>query len=243
QLIRFNTNKLTENPMPELRCDLHIHTSASPDGHCPVESVIKTAAERGLDAVAITDHDTTASASKAAGLTDAPVLIIPGIEVSTADGHILVLGTTKEYAKGKPAEETIREAKADGCLVIMPHPFHKFRHAVGLANPDCMPLVDAIEAYNSRYYTKTSNERAASMARSLNKPITAGSDAHDCEFVGYGINIINAEEKSVNGILTAIRAGAIRAECIQTPPSVYTKESYHNVMRKVKKFLHLGQQK
>ncbi|HJJ55277.1 MAG TPA: CehA/McbA family metallohydrolase [Methanocorpusculum sp.] len=229
--------------MPELRCDLHIHTSASPDGHCPVESIIKTAAERGLDAVAITDHDTTASAIKAMAIPNPPVLIIPGIEVSTADGHILVLGTTKEYERGKTADETIREAKADGCLVIMPHPLHKFRHAVGLANPDCILLVDAIEAYNSRYYTKTSNERAANIARALNKPITAGSDAHECEFVGYGRNIILTEEKSVEGILAAIRAGNITAECTQTPPSVYTKESYHNVMRKVKKFLHIGQKK
>jgi len=229
--------------MPELRCDLHIHTVSSPDGHCTVESVIKMAKERGLDAVAITDHDTTASASKAVSLKDSPVLIIPGIEVSTADGHILVLGTTKEYIKGKPAEETIEEAKKDGCLVILPHPFHKFRHAVGLTNPDCMKLVDAIEAYNSRYYTKTSNERAAAVARSLNKPIIAGSDAHECEFVGYGQNIINADEKSVEGILSAIKAGKITAECTQTPPIIYTKESYHNVMRKVKKFLHIGQKK
>jgi len=229
--------------MPELRCDLHIHTSASPDGHCPVDSIIRTATERGLDAVAICDHDTTAGAIEAVSLKDSPVLIIPGIEVSTADGHILVLGTTKEYEKGKPAEVTIQEAKADGCLVIMPHPFHKFRHAVGLANPDCMQHVDAIEAYNSRYYTKKSNGRAAKRARLLNKPITAGSDAHECAFVGYGRNIINAEEKSVDGILAAIKAGKITAECTQTPPIVYTKESYHNVMRKVKKFLHISKKK
>ncbi len=226
--------------MPALRCDLHIHTVASPDGHYPVESVLKKAAERGLDAVAITDHDTTASAIAASAMTDAPVLVIPGIEVSTADGHILVMGTTKQYERGKPAEETIKEAQADGCLVIMPHPFHKFRHAVGLAKPACLDLVDAVEAYNSRYYTKTSNDRAAEAARVRGKPITAGSDAHECDFVGYGINIIDAEEKSAAGILAAIRAGRITAECTQTPPAVYANESYHNVMRKVRKFLHLG---
>lgn len=229
--------------MPELRCDLHIHTAASPDGHCPVKSVLSAAKARGLDAVAICDHDTTAAAREALLLKDSPVLVIPGIEVSTRDGHVLVLGTTKEYERGKPAEETIAEAKADGCLVIIPHPYHRFRHAVGLANPKALSLGDALEAYNSRYYTKGSNERAAETARRLNKPVTAGSDAHECEFVGYGINIIDAEECSVGAIFSAVRAGKIRAECLQTPPSVYTKESYRNVLRKVKKFLHIGKKR
>ena len=229
--------------MPKLLCDLHIHTSASPDGHCPVDAVLAAAAKKGLDAVAITDHDTTAAAKEAVSRTDSAVIVIPGIEVSTRDGHVLILGTTKEYERGKPAEETILKAKADGCLVIIPHPYHKFRHAVGLANQDALALADALEAYNSRYYTKRSNENAAKTARTLGKPITAGSDAHECTFVGYGRNIIETDEKSAEGILAAIRAGHISAECMQTPPSVYTKESYHNVMRKIKRFLHIGRQK
>ena len=229
--------------MPEIRCDFHIHTSASPDGHCPVDAVLSAAAKRGLSAVAVTDHDTTAAAKAALLIQDSPVLVIPGIEVSTRDGHVLVLGTTKEYERGKPAEETIAEAKKDGCFVIIPHPYHRFRHAVGLANPDALPLADAIEAYNSRYYTKRSNERAAETARRLGKPVTAGSDAHECAYAGDGINIIDTDEVSVEGIFAAVRAGKIRAECIQTPPSVYTKESCHNVMRKIKKFLHIGKRK
>ena len=229
--------------MPELLCDLHIHTAASPDGHCPVDAVLAAAVKKGLDAVAITDHDTAAAAKESLSRTDFDIIVIPGIEVSTRDGHVLILGTTKEYERGKPAEETIAEAKADGCLVIIPHPYHKFRHAVGLANPDALALADALEAYNSRYYTKRSNEDAAETARKLRKPITAGSDAHECGFVGYGRNIINAEERTAESILAAIRAGRISAECIQTPPSVYTKESYRNVMRKIKRFLHIGRKK
>lgn len=226
--------------MPLLRCDLHIHTSASPDGHCPVSAVLDRAAACGLDAVAITDHDTTAAAIEAVSIPNPPVLVIPGIEVSTKDGHILVLGTCKQYERGKPAEETIAEAHADGCLVIMPHPFHRFRHAVGLVNPACLDLVDAIEAHNSRYYFAKSNKRGETAARSRGKPITAGSDAHECDYVGYGMNCIDAEERSVESILAAIRNGRITAECTQTPRSVYARESYHNVLRKIRKFLHIG---
>ena len=93
----------------QLICDLHVHTNASADGHCPVEKVLERAKAAGLDAVAVTDHDTTVSALKALSL-ESEVIVIPGIEVSTKDGHVLILGTTKEYEAGKPADETIAEA-------------------------------------------------------------------------------------------------------------------------------------
>ena len=108
-----------------LICDLHVHTNASADGHCPVEKVLERAKAAGLDAVAVTDHDTTVSALKALSL-ESEVIVIPGIEVSTKDGHVLILGTTKEYEAGKPADETIAEAHADGCVTVIPHPYHLF---------------------------------------------------------------------------------------------------------------------
>ncbi len=223
--------------MVQLLCDLHIHTNASADGHCPVEKVIEAAKARGLDAVAVTDHDTTTGALQALSI-DADIIIIPGIEVSTKDGHVLVLGTTKEYAAGKPARETIAEAKADGCLTIVPHPFHYFRHAVGLRNRRALREADALEAYNSRYYVGTANSKAARIARRYGKPITAGSDAHDCEYVGFGENIIDAEERTAEAILAAIKAGRITARCIKTPVSTYIRQSKNNVKRKIRSRLH-----
>lgn len=225
--------------MPQLTCDLHIHTDASSDGRCPVEKVIETARKNNLDAVAITDHDTTAAAIKAIELqasgkyTD--IIIIPGIEVSTKDGHILILGTTKEYAAGKPASQTIDEAKADGCLTIVPHPYHRFRHAVGLRDKESLKKADAIEAYNSRYYVGTANNHAARAARHLQKPITAGSDAHECEFVGYGKNIVDANSRTADAILLAIREGKISASCKKTPISTYIRQSKDNVKRKIRR--------
>ncbi|MBE6506519.1 MAG: PHP domain-containing protein [Methanocorpusculum parvum] len=222
--------------MPHLTCDLHIHTNASADGHCPVEQVLKTAKARGLDAVAITDHDTTAAAIRALSL-ETDILVIPGIEVSTKDGHVLILGTTKEYAAGKPARETIAEAKADGCVTIIPHPFHYFRHAVGLRDRKALKEADALEAYNSRYYIGTANSKAARIARRYQKPITSGSDAHDCEYVGFGENIIEADERSVEAVLSAIKAGKITARCTKTPVSTYLRQSKNNVRRKIRRRL------
>lgn len=222
--------------MPQIKCDLHIHTEASADGHCPVTAIIDMAKKRGFDAIAITDHDTTTGAKEAIALENPGILIIPGIEVSTKSGHVLVLGTTKEYEPGKSAAETIREAKEDGCLVIIPHPYHLFRHAVGLHEEDALSMADALEAYNSRYYFNTSNEAAAKKAKELNKPITAGSDAHECEFVGNGINLIDAEERSIDSIFKSIKEGKIKATCVKTPSKTYALESANNVKRKIKKY-------
>ncbi len=222
--------------MPQLTCDLHIHSDASADGHCPVEKIIETAISRGLDAVAITDHDTTAGALRALEIkTD--LLIIPGIEVSTKDGHVVILGTTKEYAAGKPARQTIAEARADGCVTIIPHPFHLWRHAVGIRDKGALRDADAIEAYNSRYYVGTANCKAARIAKRYKKPITAGSDAHDCEYVGYGVNKIDAEERTVDAILAALKAGKISATCTKTPVKTYIRQSKNNVKRKIRRKL------
>jgi len=225
--------------MVRIICDLHVHTSASADGHCDVMDVITHAKKAGLNAVAITDHDTTASAKRALAV-NSDILIIPGIEVSTKQGHVLLLGTTEEFAKGEDARETIRKGKEAGCLIIIPHPYHPFRHAVGLNEEEPLLEADAIEGYNSRYYTKASNNKAVKFAKRHHKPVTAGSDAHDCRFVGYGINEIDAEDYSVESVLAAIRAGKISGRCIKTPARTYTYQSYKNVLRKVKKFLHLN---
>ena len=222
--------------MVSITCDLHVHTKASADGHCPIEDVLRQAEKAGLDAVAITDHDSVESAKKALTLKSS-VLVIPGIEVSTKQGHVLLLGTTEEFPKGEDALETIRKGRDAGCLVIIAHPYHHFRHAVGLHSKQALIEADALEGYNSRYYTKGSNKKAVRTAKRLKKPVTAGSDAHECRFVGYGINVVEARERSVPAILDAIRAGSIESRCIKTPARTYTYQSYKNVVRKVKKVL------
>ena len=218
-----------------ITCDLHIHSNASADGKCSVEQIITIAKERGLNAIAITDHDTTDGAKYAVGIKNPGILIIPGIEVSTKDGHVIVLGTTDLFPPGEDAIETIRKAREKGCLTIIPHPYHRWRHAVGLHAPKALREADAIEVYNSRYYIGTANKKAARVAKEYQKPMTAGSDAHTCKFVGYGINLIDAKENTVASVLDAIRIGKIESHCLKTPIRTYTSQSLHNVVRKVRR--------
>ena len=218
-----------------LKCDLHVHTNASRDGESPVEEVIAAARAAGLDAVAITDHDTTEGALYALGQDNPDILIIPGIEVSTKQGHLLVLGTTKVFPPKEDVLKTIACAKAEGGVTIVPHPFHRWRHGVGLRCKEALKEADAIEAFNSRYIIGTANQRAVKQAKKYHKPLTAGSDAHNCKFVGFGITEIECSERSVDAILAAIREGHIRSMCRKTPLRTYTRQSWNNTVRKVRR--------
>ena len=75
--------------------DPHVHTSASRDSTADVEAVLGSAERTALDAVAVTDHDTMAGPRRALEFVRSyEVVVIPGVEVSTADGHLLALGVT-----------------------------------------------------------------------------------------------------------------------------------------------------
>ena len=76
-----------------LTCDLHVHTNYSRDGESSIEDIIRRAEFIGLDAIAITDHDTIAGA-RAALKISTNVIVIPGIEISTKQGHLIALGTS-----------------------------------------------------------------------------------------------------------------------------------------------------
>ncbi|MDD4137938.1 MAG: PHP domain-containing protein, partial [Methanoregula sp.] len=188
-----------------LTCDLHVHTNFSKDGESSIEEILRKAEEEGLDAIAITDHDTVDGAKKALTLTST-VLVIPGIEVSTKQGHLLVLGVTEILPAGLDVVATVSIARRMGALAILPHPYHVWRHGVARRKKASMNIVDAVETFNSRYIVGSANQKAARIAKRLGKPCVGGSDAHNAKFVGFGRTYVDAE-KNVPAILEAIRAG------------------------------------
>ena len=133
-----------------LTCDLHVHSNFSKDGESSVEEILRQAEAVGLDAIAMTDHDCVDGAKKALTIKTS-VLVIPGIEVSTLQGHLLVLGVTEIIPAGLDVRETVRIARRLGALVILPHPYHMWRHGVARRIRVAMTIVDAVEAFNSRY--------------------------------------------------------------------------------------------
>jgi len=214
-----------------LTCDLHVHTNFSKDGESSIEEILRAAEAAGLDAIAITDHDSVDGAKKALAC-ETSVLVIPGIEVTTKQGHLLVLGVTEIIPAGLDVEDTVAIARRMGALLILPHPYHVWRHGVARRKKAGMTVVDAVESFNSRYIVGSANRKAARIALKLGKPCVGGSDAHNARFVGFGRTYVDAE-RNVPAILEAIRAGNVSCGGKKTPLRIYTRQSLNNTWRKI----------
>jgi predicted metal-dependent phosphoesterase TrpH len=174
-----------------VRLDLHSHTLHSGDCFVPLEEAVDTAVKRGLTHLAITDHDSCECARRQTA-RHWPIQLIFGEEVTLANGtHVIALGVTEEI-KSKTLREALREIRAAGGFIVVPHPFKKGSGI--MARPDeesttakalLREFADAIEVCNSKL-ADAENEQAFALARELGKPMTAGSDAH------FGFDVADA---------------------------------------------------
>jgi predicted metal-dependent phosphoesterase TrpH len=167
-----------------IKVDLHNHTHYSPDSILSPRRFVREAQRRGLDVIAVTDHNTIRGALAVRELSERPVIM--GEEVKSADGEILGLFLSEEVPKGLAASETIARIKGQGGLVGVPHPFDSLRSAL---NQDVMlaliDQIDFIEALNARMVFSAHNDKARDFAATHNLPTTAGSDAHSPGEVGH----------------------------------------------------------
>ncbi|HVP94894.1 MAG TPA: PHP domain-containing protein [Methanoregulaceae archaeon] len=214
-------------------CDLHVHSAFSRDGESSIVEIIRRAETIGLDAIAITDHDTIEGAQMALAI-DTDVIIIPGIEISTKQGHLIALGTLVPYPAGMDVLDTITLARSQGALLILPHPYHMWRHGVARHFRTAINAVDAVETFNSRYIVGAANRKAAKVARRLGKPAVGGSDAHNARYLGYGRTLVDASP-DVQSILAAIKRGDSYATGRMTPLRTYTRQSLRNTWKKLKR--------
>ncbi|MDR0509283.1 MAG: CehA/McbA family metallohydrolase [Candidatus Methanoplasma sp.] len=165
-----------------MKADLHIHSNFSNDGKSTVEEIVAAAVERGLGCIAVTDHNSF----EAYGLIkdNKKVIVIPGTEVSSAEGHILAYGISREIPKGMAIKETIDAIHEAGGVAFAAHPY---RWWSGLGEKNTLENdFDGIEARNARS-TASSNRRSEALAARIGKPVSAGSDAHDPQFIGDGV--------------------------------------------------------
>ncbi len=188
--------RLAKRPMIDV--DIHMHTDHSNDCVTPVEVLLATARERGLGAIAVTDHNEISGAHAAREkAAEYGVKVIVGEEVKTADqGEVIGLFIEEKIARGMSLEETIAEIRRQGGLVYVPHPFDRL-HSV----PDYEHLlavvdqVDAIEVFNPRIAIAAWNEEAVRFAGKYRIPGGAGSDAH----VAQGLGAVRIRMRDFDG--------------------------------------------
>ncbi|MBV0901310.1 PHP-associated domain-containing protein [Haloarcula salina] len=204
-----------------VRIDPHVHSEGSYDGSEPVELILEQASDIGLDGVVVTDHDDIEQSLRAARLApEYGLLGIPGVEVSTADGHLLAVGVDEQPTPGKPFLSTVDEIRARGGVAIVPHPFQRSRHGVRKRKlRDC----DAVEVYNSMLFTGYRNRRAGSFARRHDYPRVGASDAHSIRNIGRAYTEIHLPESvAANGVesrsvIDALADGATTIRGRRTP--------------------------
>lgn len=193
----------------KLVIDMHVHTTYS-DGVCSVEEILVYAKIKGLNGIAITDHDTVKGALKALKLSkNHGLLVIPGIEVSTSKAHVLLYGIEEDLPrnlKKKPDPlEIVDYAYENNLVVSIAHPYGKalfFKYPVA-AMKEVLSKVHAIEVVNGRTPYRQ-NIKALELAKRYNKAYTAGSDAHIVDELGKITVMINEPVESYEEVLELV---------------------------------------
>lgn len=200
-----------------VKIDLHVHTTVSMDSWISPEKLPEIAKRNGMDGIAVTDHNTTAAwqAVKRAA-EKVGVAVIEGEEVRVKPagrtvGEIIGLYMTDFVdGTGKTALEVIDALKAQDAVVVLPHPFDKYRKIFPEEElRELSVKVDAVEVFNPRIFAKGLNEKARAFALEYGLAETAGSDAHVPWEVGKAYT--EAPAADVEGFRKALLAHKTRA--------------------------------
>jgi predicted metal-dependent phosphoesterase TrpH len=221
-----------------LKIDLHCHSRFSADGVAEPELMIAEARRKGLHGFAITDHNTSACVEyfeqhgflKADGTAVNGLLIVPGQEITTSEGHLLALGVRLPDLKGIAPKDAVKLIHELGGLAIPAHPYDFFRAGIREPVMNTLTDIDAIEVFNAATTFKRYNRQAFQYAQRRGLPMTAASDAHDHPALGTAYTILQAEEFSVKGVLDAIRRGPQIHQRYLTPKDAF-KKTWNNVFR------------
>jgi predicted metal-dependent phosphoesterase TrpH len=205
-----------------VKVDLHVHTVYSPDSLITLEQLVFWAKRRGLNAVAVTDHNRVEGALKMAKETD--FLIIPGTEVNSSDGHIVALNVHEVIPRDISADETVERIHAAGGIAVACHPFALFKGSLGKHASGKFDAIETINASASPF--KRSVRKAEEVAKRFKLPRVAGTDAHYAPAIGYAYTLVDAEPR-VDAVVKAIAAGYCQPFGTPVPLKLKLEKYYH----------------
>ena len=213
-----------------LRIDMHMHTQTSFDCLSDPRKVLAAASARGVQRIAITDHNRVTTALNMAEAF--PDSVIPGEEVKTKEGiDVIGLYIQEEIPKGTPAAEVCRRVKDQGGLVYLPHPYARGKGGSGRYAEELAPQVDIIEVFNGRLHPGHLNVRGEELAERWSKPRGAGSDAHMLgEVAGAWVEVAQHPNEPA-ALLAALEHAEVRG--VTTPWAVHLASTWAKVRKRL----------
>lgn len=186
-----------------MKYDLHNHTLYSPCSSLRPKMLLKLAKKRGMDGIAVTDHNTIKGAAEVKKLNkDKGFEVIIGSEIRTNYGDVLAYYLQDEI-KARDFFSVVGEVKSQGGLIAVAHPFRtslnptlKFSYPI----EKIKNKIDAIESFNARMLPGN-NKKAQVLAKQLSMPQIGGSDAH------FGFEVGRAYTIFDGGLRKAIKEG------------------------------------
>lgn len=212
------------------RCDLHTHTIYSWDCLVSLERFLEVCRRRGLDRVAVTDHNTITGALRLKEMD--PERIIVGQEIRTTHGELIAYFLTEPVPPGLSPQEAIEAVRAQGGIVGISHPLDQIRReAMGRALVESLlEQVDFLEGFNARCLLSADNRAAQALAQAHSLPVTAGSDAHSLWEVGRaGVRMPPFDSPA--SFLESLRAAQIWGKI--SPVWVHAFSTLARVLRRV----------
>jgi len=194
------------------------------------QKLVNTCRRKGIDRVVVTDHNTIAGAQEAQVLD--PERIIVGEEIMTTRGEILAAYVTEEIPPMLSPRETIERLRGQKAFISVSHPFDELRKGGWEENDliEIIPLVDAIEIYNSRCMRPLFNRRAIEFARERHLMGTVGSDAHAAFELGRSLVMLEPFE-GADGMRKAIRTAKYQMRW--SPPWVHLTSRYATFHKRI----------
>jgi predicted metal-dependent phosphoesterase TrpH len=198
---------------------MHIHTSCN-DGTASVREILDYARDHtDLDILAISDHDRLRGAQEAVQMSDDyPFVIVPGVEITTLEGHCLCLFVDKPIKMWRPLAWTIGQAHDQGAIVVAPHPMSMLTRSIGrwsfervMKNTSAEIYFDAVETLNPSYAGRIAEPKVRALNRARwNLAEVGNSDAHHLEGVGSAYTLFNGT--TADDFRRALGVHATRAE-------------------------------
>ena len=213
----------------KIKADLHVHSNYSRDSMITPKDLVYYAKKRGLTAVAVTDHNQIEGSLKIAKETN--FLIIPGMEVSSGDGHIVALNVKELIPRGLSAGETVDRIHKAGGVAVAVHPYAWFKGS--LTSHVREAKFDAVETLNaSAFPFNRCKRKAETLAQELNLPRTGGTDAHFAPTIGFGWTAIESEG-TVEAIVRAIVDGKCKPFGQAVPFTLTLQRQYQLIRRRI----------